>query len=46
MILSNIIFLYFGDPYGARPITLYSPEFTLKPKYWVNVEYNKPNEFG
>ena len=31
-ISSKIIFTYFGSPYGAKPITLYSPLFTLKPK--------------
>ncbi len=37
---------YFGSPYGARPITLYSPEFTLKPAKYVNAEYRRPSECG
>ena len=28
---SLMAFTYFGSPYGASPMTLYSPEFTRKP---------------
>ena len=35
-----------GSPYGARPITLYSPELTLKPAKYVKAEYNSPRECG
>ena len=35
-----------GFPYGASPITLYSPEFTLKPVKYVKAEYNNPRECG
>jgi hypothetical protein len=27
----KILSTYFGSPYGASPMTLYSPELTLKP---------------
>ena len=27
-----------GSPYGARPISLYSPELTRNPQYTVNAE--------
>ena len=37
---------YFGSPYGARPISLYSPEFTLNPQKYVNAEYSSPSECG
>src|SRR5947199_5183556 len=37
---------YFGSPYGARPITLYSPEFTRKPVKYVKAEYSSPSECG
>src|SRR5436305_13459980 len=37
---------YFGSPYGARPMTLYSPEFTRKPVKYVNAEYSRPTECG
>ncbi len=39
-------FTYFGSPYGASPITLYSPEFTLKPVKYVKAEYSRPSECG
>ena len=35
-----------GSPYGASPITLYSPELTLKPVKYVNAEYSSPGESG
>src|SRR3989338_5112423 len=37
---------YFGSPYGARPINLYSPELTRNPTEYVNAEYRSPNECG
>ena len=43
---SLIAFTYVGWPYGASPITLYSPEFTLKPVKYVNAEYSRPSEWG
>ena len=35
-----------ASPYGANPITLYSPSFGLNPKNAVSEEYNIPNEWG
>ena len=35
---SLILSTYFGLPYGAMPISLYSPSFTSKPQYAVNAE--------
>ena len=41
------LFMYLdASPYGANPITLYSPSFGLNPKNAVNVEYNIPKECG
>ena len=37
---------YFGFPYGASPISLYSPELTLNPVKYVNAEYSSPIECG
>ena len=34
----RIVSAYFGSPYGARPMSLYSPEFTRKPQKYVNAE--------
>ena len=36
----------FKSPYGANPITLYSSEFTVNPRKYVNDEYSNPNEWG
>jgi len=41
-----IVWTYFGSPYGASPMTLYSPEFTLNPVKYVNAEYSRPSECG
>src|SRR4051812_33613775 len=43
---SLIVCTYFGSPYGARPMILYSPELTLKPVKYVNAEYSRPRECG
>src|SRR5947207_14987438 len=43
---SRISGAYRGYPYGANPINLYSPEFTLNPVKYVNAEYNNPSECG
>ena len=37
---------YRGSPYGASPISLYSPELTLNPVKYVNAEYSSPSECG
>jgi len=37
---------YLGSPYGAMPITLYSPSFTSNPRNAVNAEYSRPSECG
>ncbi len=41
-----IVWTYFGSPYGASPMILYSPELTLKPVKYVNAEYSRPSECG
>ena len=41
-----MVFTKVGSPYGANPITLYSPELTLKPAKYVNAEYKSPSECG
>ena len=35
---------YFGSPYGAKPMSLYSPELTLNPVKYVKAEYSSPSE--
>ena len=42
----SIEIAHIGLPYGARPINLYSPEFTLNPRKYVKALYNKPTEWG
>src|SRR5215470_14385508 len=42
----RMVSTYFGSPYGASPMSLYSPEFTRKPQYAVKAEYSRPIECG
>ena len=43
---SKIILANLGSPYGAKPISLYSPELIRNPQKEVNAEYKRPSEWG
>ncbi|OQC66002.1 MAG: hypothetical protein BWX47_02160 [candidate division Hyd24-12 bacterium ADurb.Bin004] len=45
-ILSRMRSRNLGSPYGAMPITLYSPSLTWKPRNAVKAEYRSPMECG